>query len=126
MLTIEEVARHWRLRPAAVRKRITSGELEAVRIGGRYRAEWPSVWSCEAGRAPRGTQAEQYTTPLLTKRDLAVAMKVSTRTVERWITEGLPTRNVGENTRLNRSEAAKWIRARFGIKVDDLLKATSQ
>lgn len=123
MLTIDEVARHWRLKPAAVRKRITLGDLAAVRIGGRYRAEWPDVWSCEDGRLPGGARADQYKLPLLTKRDLAAAMRVSTRTVERWIADGLPTRNIGENTRLNRSEAARWIRQRYGIDVAHLLEA---
>lgn len=60
-------------------------------------------------------------TPLLTKADLARAMRVSTRTVERWVADGLPTRNVGDNTRFNRSEAARWIRNRFGIDVEHLL-----
>ena len=121
MLTIEEIGRHWRLRPAAVRKRIASGDLPAVRIGGRYRAEWPAVWSCEAGRTPSGAGAERYKVPLLTKRDLATAIRVSTRTVERWIADGLLTRDVGDNTRLNRSEAARWIRNRFGADVEHLL-----
>jgi hypothetical protein len=121
MLTIQDVAKHWQLRPAAVRLRIKSGELAASRIGGRYRTDWPSVWSCETGRIPRGAQAAAFQTPLLTKGDVARAMRVSGRTVERWISDGLPTRCVGENTRLNRSEAARWIRQRFGIDVSDLL-----
>lgn len=121
MLSVEEVARHWRLKPAAVRKRIGSGELAAVRIGGRYRAEWPAIWSCEAGRKPAGARVEAYKTPLLTKRDLAEVMKVSIRTVERWIAGGLPTRNVGGNTRMNRHEVARWIRQRFGVRIEHLL-----
>lgn len=52
-------------------------------------------------------------------------MKVSTRTVDRWIADGLPTRNVGENTRLNRSETARWIRSRFGIDVGRLLEVAA-
>lgn len=123
MLTLEDVAQHWRLRPAAVRGRVASGELRAFRIAGRYRTDWPSVWSCEAGRPPKGTQAERYKAPLLTKRELAAALRVSTRTVERWLADGLPTRSVGENTRFNRSEAARWIRQRFGMDVADLLGA---
>jgi excisionase family DNA binding protein len=121
MLTIEEVAKHWRLRPATVRLRIKSGELAAVRVGGRYRTNWHDVWSCEAGRMPTGARADEYKTPLLTKSDLARAMKVGTRTVERWLFDGLPTRCVGENVRLNRAEAARWIQRRFGIDVRDLL-----
>jgi hypothetical protein len=121
MLTLEDVAEHWRLRPATVRLRIRSGKLAAVRVGGRYRTDWASVWACEAGRTPTGARAEAYKTPLLTKGDLARAMRVGIRTVERWITEGLPTRCVGENVRLNRGEAARWIQRRFGLDVRDLL-----
>lgn len=121
MLTIEEVAQHWRLRPATVRLRIKSGELAAVRIGGRYRSDWPSVWSCETGRTPTGIHSEAYKIPLLTKGDVARAMRVGTRTVERWIFDGMPTRCVGENVRLNRAEVARWIQRRFGVDVRDLL-----
>lgn len=121
MLTIEEVAEHWQLRPAAVRGRIRDGALHAVRIGGRYRTTWPDVWACESGVRPSGALAARYRTPLLTKADLARVMKVSVRTVERWMQDGLPTRSVGGNTRFNRAETSSWIRARFGIDVADLI-----
>jgi phage terminase Nu1 subunit (DNA packaging protein) len=62
-------------------------------------------------------------TPLMTKAELATAMRVSVRTVERWMQQGLPTRSIGENTRFNRAEAASWLRARFGIDVRELLDA---
>ena len=123
MLTIDDVAEHWRLKPAAVRERIKSGQLQAVRIGGRFRTEWDAVWACEAGPRPAGALAARYRTPLLTKANLAQAMRVSVRTVERWMHEGLPTRSVGGNVRFNRGEAASWIRARFGIDVRDMLAA---
>lgn len=121
MLTLEEVAEHWQLRPAAVRARIKGGELHAVKIAGRYRMSWPDVWACEFGVRPAGALADRYRTPLLTKADLAQAMRVSVRTVERWMHDGLPTRSVGSNARINRAEAVSWIRARFGIDVGDLL-----
>lgn len=124
LLTIEEVAEHWQLRPAAVRGRIRDGALRAVRIGGRYRTLWADVWACESGVRPSGALAARYRTPLLTKADLAQAMRVSVRTVERWMQDGLPTRSIGGNTRFNRAEAASWIRARFGVDVADLLEAT--
>lgn len=120
MLTLEEVSDHWSLRPAAVRDRIRSGELRAVRIGGRYRTTWPDVWACESGVRPTGALAARHRTPLLTKADLAQVMRVSVRTVERWMHDGLPTRSVGSNTRFNRAEVAIWLRARFGIDVGDL------
>jgi len=122
MLTLEELAEHWQLRPAAVRARIKGGELHAVRIGGRYRTTWPDVWACESGVRPAGALAARYQTPLLTKADLAQAMRVSVRTIERWMRDGLPTRSIGGNVRFNRAEAAGWIRARFGIDVGDLLE----
>ncbi len=122
MLTLEEVAEHWQLRPAAVRARIKDGELHAVKIAGRYRMSWPDVWACESGVRPAGARAARYRTPLLTKADLAQAIRVSVRTVERWMCDGLPTRSVGSNARFNRAEAVSWIRARFGIDVGDLLE----
>jgi len=121
MLTLDEVGEHWRLKPAAVRSRIAAGELSAVRIAGRYRTTWPDVWSCERGKTPGSALAARYQTPLQTKADLAAAMRVSVRTVERWMRAGLPTRPVGENTRFNRFEAATWCRARFGIDVRQAL-----
>jgi hypothetical protein len=121
MLTIEDIGRHWGLRPAAIRARIATGELSAVRIAGRYRTTWSDVWACEGGKRPSGALAGRYMTPLLTKADLANAMRVSVRTVERWMQQGLPTRSVGENTRFNRAEAASWLRARFGIDARDML-----
>lgn len=123
MLTIDDASNHWRLRPAAVRERIKSGQLHAVRIAGRYRMTWPDIWACESGLRPAGALADRYRTPLLTKSDLAQAMRVSVRTVERWMHEGLPTRSVGGNVRFNRGEAATWIRARFGIDVREMLAA---
>lgn len=125
MLTIEDVAEHWQLRPSAVRGRIKAGALRAVRIGGRYRTTWPDVWACESGVRPSGALAARYRTPLLAKTDVARAMRVSVRTVERWVQDGLPTRSVAANVRFNRAEASSWIRARFGIDVADLLDATA-
>jgi hypothetical protein len=49
-------------------------------------------------------------------------MRVSVRTVERWMQDGLPLRSVDGNVRFNRAESASWIRARFGIDVGDLLE----
>jgi excisionase family DNA binding protein len=122
VLTIEELAAHWSLRPAAIRARVKSGELSAVRVGGRYRVSWPDVWACETGSRPTGALADRYRTPLATKSDVAQAMRVSTRTVERWIADGLPTRCVGGNVRMNRAEVAGWIKQRFGIDVRDMLE----
>lgn len=117
MLTLDEVADHWQLRPASVRLRVRSGELAAVRIAGRYRTTWPAVWSCESGGSPPSPAADDYRTRLLTKRDLADAIGVSTRTVERWTRSGLPTRSVGESIRFNRCEVAAWLSRTFEVDV---------
>ncbi len=123
MLNIEDVADHWRLSPQTVRSRIAAGDLRAVRIAGRYRTEWPDVWACEEGKKPAGALAARYTTRLLTKADLAACVRVSVRTVERWMREGLPTRPVGGNVRFNRHEAALWLRSRYGVDFRDALDA---
>jgi hypothetical protein len=48
---------------------------------------------------------------------------VSTRTVERWVHAGLPTRSIGESTRFNRFEVEVWVRRRFGVDVREELGA---
>lgn len=115
MLSVDEVATRWRLGPVAVRSRIASGELGAVRLGGQWRASWESVWSCEQGGVPDPELRALYRAPLLTKRDVACAMGVSLRTVERWIRDGLPTRSVGRHARFQPHEVSTWLRARFGV-----------
>lgn len=118
MLTVQEVAEHWRLTPAAVRARIHGGGLPAFRIAREFRLEWPDVWANEAGPMPRGANQGRYTEPLLTKADLAGRLAVGTRTVERWISDGLPTRNVGPGVRVAPHDAEVWLARRFGIESD--------
>lgn len=124
MLTIEDVARHWRLRPAAVRARIATQELRAVRMAGKYRTTWADVWSCEAMGQPGNGPVDRYRMPLMTKAELAAAMGVSTRTIERWTRAGLPARSIGSSTRFNRFEVGAWVRQRFGIDVREALGLT--
>ena len=97
-----------------------------MKVGGRYRFTWDAIWACERGPRPPGALAGRYKTVLLTKRDIAQAMRVGVRTVERWMRDGLPTRSVGGNVRFNRAESASWIRGRFGIDVHDLLDVAGQ
>ena len=73
MLTVQDVAEHWRQTPAAVRARIDRGDLRACRIAREFRIEWPDVWANEAGPLPRGANRSRYMEPLLTKADLAGA-----------------------------------------------------
>lgn len=116
MLTVEDVARHWKLRPETVRKFIAAGSLPAMRLNRQYRLTWEDVWSLEDGRMPRGASRVRYTTPLLTKKELAGRCRVSPRTLERWVTDGLPTRNVAGSIRFNGDEAADWLAGRFGFR----------
>lgn len=116
MLTVEDVARHWKLRPETVRKFIAAGLLPATRFNRQYRLTWPEVWAMEDGRMPRGAAQRRYETPLLTKKDLAGRCRVSVRTVERWVGDGLPTRNVAGSVRFNAGEAGDWLAWRFGFR----------
>lgn len=115
MLSIEEVARHYGLRPDTVRRKVRDGEIEALRIGRVYRLDWPDVWACEAGTMPKGPREGRYKEPLLSKRQVAVALHVSSRTVERWIALGLPTRNVFGAVRCNPYDVADWLKLSMKI-----------
>ena len=118
MLTVQQIAEHWRQTPATVRARIHRGDLPACRIAREFRVEWPDVWALEAGPLPHGANRSRYMEPLLTKADLAELIAVSTRTVERWIFDGLPTRNVGASVRIAPRDAEIWLARRFGIERD--------
>lgn len=51
--------------------------------------------------------------PYLGRQELAVAMCVSERTVDRWVTEGLPHETWGLRSRkFLLSEAVRWARTR--------------
>lgn len=115
MMTIEDVARHWSLTPNTVRTMIKSGALDAGRLGGRYRVTWDAVLAAEGSRHPRSVEADRYRAPLLRKGDVAHRMRFSTRTVERWIADGMPTRPIGDNVRLSPWEVDRWLRGRFGF-----------
>ena len=91
-----------------------------MRMAGKYRTTWADVWACETTRQP-GDSVDKYKTPLMTKAELAAALRVSTRTVERWTLEGLPARSIGASTRFNRFEVETWVRERFGIEVREAL-----
>ncbi|MCZ4262228.1 helix-turn-helix domain-containing protein [Limimaricola sp. G21655-S1] len=112
MLSIEEVARHFRLRPDTVRRKIRAREIDAVRIGRVYRLAWPDVWACEDGPMPKRALTARYQDDLLTKKDIAAALSVSVRTVERWIEDGMPTRNVFRVVRCNPHDVSDWLKRR--------------
>lgn len=52
MLNIDEVARHYGLRPDTVRRKVRAGEVEAIRLGRVYRLAWPDIWACEGQTSP--------------------------------------------------------------------------
>jgi len=118
MLTVKEVATHCSVKPDTVRRWIRAGALQAVRLNRDYRVDWADVWACEHGPMPRRESQERYKAPLLRKSDLARALRVSARTVERWIAEGLPTRDVFGGVRINPHDAADWLTARFDLALD--------
>ncbi|WP_417525587.1 hypothetical protein [Marinovum sp.] len=52
------------------------------------------------------------------KKTLAAKWGVSERTVERWIADGLPTRNVFGSVRIAPTDAEKWMARTFGVAGD--------
>ncbi|TYB85214.1 helix-turn-helix domain-containing protein [Oceaniovalibus sp. ACAM 378] len=116
LLTIADVSEHFRLRPATVRKYVRDGQVSGHLVGREYRFSWANVWAIEDGPQPRGTQQqERYKLPLITKTDIAASMAISLRTVDRWIASGMPTRNVGNNVRLNPRDSQHWLKSEFGL-----------
>lgn len=112
MLSVKCVASHFGLRPDTVRRRIRAGDIDAIRINRDYRLDWPDVWACEDGPMPKGASRERYQEPLVGKRVIAAKLRVSVRSVERWIDEGLPTRNVFGTVRCNPHDVTDWLRLR--------------
>ncbi len=117
-LPVSEVAKHYDLSARTVRNALKQGHLSGVRINGGWRCRWADVWAAEKGPAPRGTRAETYKAPLMRKKTLAAKWGVSERTVERWIADGLPTRNVFGSVRIAPTDAEKWMARTFGVAGD--------
>jgi len=114
ILSVEEVASHFGLRPDTVRRKIRKGEIDAIRIGRIYRLAWPDVWACEDGPMPKRARIARYQEDMLCKKTIAGALRVSVRTVDRWINEGLPTRNVFGVVRCNPHDVTDWLKLRGG------------
>lgn len=112
MLSVEDVADHFGLRPDTVRRKIKAGEIDAIRIGRVYRLAWQDVWACEDGPMPKRARIPRYQENLLCKKNIAGALRVSVRTVERWIDDGLPTRQVFGVIRCNPHDVTDWLKLR--------------
>ena len=70
MLSVEEVARHYGLRPDTVRRKIRNGDIDAIRIGRTYRLAWPDIWACEDGPMPKRARIPRYQNDLIGRRSL--------------------------------------------------------
>ncbi|NDW00231.1 helix-turn-helix domain-containing protein [Salipiger sp. PrR002] len=110
MLSVDDVATHFCLRPDTVRRKIRTGEIAATRIGRIYRMAWSDVWACEDGPMPKRSRILRYQEDLLCKKHVAGALRVSVRTVERWIYGGMPTRNVFGAVRCNPHDVTDWLK----------------
>jgi len=115
-LTVAEVATHYSLSARTIRNHLNGGTLEGVRLSGSWRCCWHDVWAAEQGPAPRGTRSNLYKTPLNSKKALALNWQVSERTIERWIADGLPTRNVFGSVRIAPADATEWMKQAFNIR----------
>ncbi|MHA6327088.1 helix-turn-helix domain-containing protein [Roseivivax sp. CAU 1753] len=114
-LSVSAVAEHFALSERTVRDHLKKGQLHGVQIRRQWRCSWSDVWAAEQGPAPRGKLVKAYQKNLLTKKTLAAQWNVSERTVERWIENGLPTRNVFGSVRIAPVDAMVWTQRTFGF-----------
>lgn len=119
MLTIKNVADHFDLEPDTVRRKVRSGEIYALKINRAYRLNWQDVWACENGPTPKGDRVERYKEPLLSKQGVAAPLSFSVRTIERYIEQGLPTRNSFGAVRLNPHDVSDWFFDAKGTKLPE-------
>lgn len=115
LLTVGDVSGRWQLGPRTVRDMIRSGALPSCRMGRTHRIRAADMWACEDGPFPRGPAQKRALKPLMTVCDIAAPLRVDIRTVERWLAEGFPTRNVGKNVLLDEDLARAWILANKGL-----------
>lgn len=115
-LSVAECARHFSFSEKTVYTMIKSGELPAEKFG-NYLIAWSDVWACEQAPMPRPALYPRYMSDLLNRQALAARTGRSPRTVDRWLDNGLPTRNVRDSVRINAADAADWLRAKYGSSV---------
>ncbi|WP_292020641.1 hypothetical protein [Maritimibacter sp. UBA3975] len=61
---------------------------------------------------PKRAVMDRYKADLLPKKVIAGALRVSVKTVERWIEGGLPCRNVFGVVRCNPHDVTDWLKLR--------------
>jgi hypothetical protein len=115
-LTVARCARHFDLSTRTVYKMITSGELRAEPFG-HYVIDWADAWACEQGPIPRDALIGRYATDLLSRQGLVDKTGRSLRTVDRWLADGLPTRNIRASVRINALDAVDWLAGHYGSAV---------
>lgn len=64
---------------------------------------------------PKGVRVARYQDRLLPKKEIACSLGVSVRTVERWISDGMPTRAVFGAVRCNPHDVADWLRTALDV-----------
>lgn len=116
-ITVLECARHWGVCTKTVYNMIKSGVLPATKFCGKHQIAWPDIWACEQGHRPRKRQQGRYKIDLLSREQMVERSETSLRTVDRWLAQGLPTRNVGTCVRVNPQDAADWLNARGKKKI---------
>jgi len=121
MLTTAEAAYHFGLKSTTLCRHIRDGKILATRARRDYRLTWEWLWACERGPIPKGSRLQRYKSPLLTKQDLADGSSYSIRTVERWIIEGLPTRNSFSGVRMNEDDAREWLCDTIGFELPKIV-----
>jgi hypothetical protein len=118
MLTVEDVATHWNLTPDTIRRYIASGRLPAQKLNRQHRTTWEDVWGCEEGPFPRNAgMRTRYQMRLADKAALQTGARVSRRTVDGWIADGMPTRRVFGNVLANPIDVAEWLKGRFDVEI---------
>lgn len=113
-LDVAAVATHFALTEATVRSYLRSGRLPGVRLKGEWRTGWEQIWAVERGPMPKGGNRQAFQMPLLSKAGLARQLGTSVRTVEGWLEQGMPTRNVFSNVRIAPIDAETWLSSKFG------------
>lgn len=117
-ISVKDVADHYDLKPRTIRDHLKKGNLSGVRIKGEWRCSWPDVFAAEKGPTPKRERAELYKEKLFTKKTFGAKWSICEKTVDRWIEDGLPTRNVFGSVRIAPVDAREWTKRTFGTTDD--------